>query len=878
MMSGKTRRDVQAQSTVEAIRMASASVLGSTTGLGYPIGSAIGSGSMLEQHSETVSMNIAPLIFKIRDSIVASEGLELLSIEWNLERTPGPDVLPEQLVVAGGSEGGVGSHVCVLSWEKGVVDPFRIDQYVKSLSKKLGDIETAVINNELNYELEGLNIIQRFADRLNSVLYVDMLDRRFQGSWDSLQIKPESMAVEAVAKMVIQDDFTKVPPGLAVARRKGLDFKLPTLLEGDILDHFQHRILTPSAIELITKTIPETGQAILAELNTYAYAIEEADIAEAAISMLKEYLGKDTAALSELSAIKDRANEFVEHLQNVMNSLDYIVEKHIGSGKNLNLEGHRDALLEEIRSDSEKFNDSQRTLAELLITQFMKSVERESIGLQEIRAWQLKSTLNYAVAYGKRVAQYFAEELNHYMITSAARSAFFASLRDFRRESVREGMDSTDLMLFEKFYTEIESQLNASFSKKSFRGEQYNDFVQLMDSITREMIDSFKHIDVWNLIDFSDVAEIARSEIKKKYSEPDAMDSLASEGLALMDLLNDFETTISDIIPNVADTILSKPLIRKMIDRLKSEGSSLSDELASAIESAGEKSEQWRKEAAAWVQGFRESVDSAQQNPEKLLTLLQYVHELLGEVISPSAMADRVKAEADAREAVYKGALAEWQSICDQIESENGIIRRNNERRDELIKEATTQFENEMLTYERQIREYNDRLEARKASVASTLEESQSLPPLPLEPVRPSPLERRIEIIKREHPLQEEKQFPPQPQPEPSLHYYVKLRDLLYDKLTEMKERQTSMEDTFARKILRLQAEGMGATGEININIGNDFLEYLVSSQIRRLGRLLPRISRVFLRDPKTPDLLYLVSYEHYEDILTATIGSTYLR
>jgi hypothetical protein len=126
--------------------------------------------------------------------------------------------------------------------------------------------------------------------------------------------------------------------------------------------------------------------------------------------------------------------------------------------------------------------------------------------------------------------------------------------------------------------------------------------------------------------------------------------------------------------------------------------------------------------------------------------------------------------------------------------------------------------------------------------------------------------------------LQEEKQFPPEPQPEPSLHYYVELRDLLYDKLTEMKERQTSMEDTFARKILRLQAEGISAIGEISINIGDDFLEYLLGAQIRRLGRLLPRISRVFLRDPKAPNLLYLVSYEHFEDVLTASIGSIFLR
>jgi hypothetical protein len=501
-MSGKSKRDVQAQSTVEAIRMASASVLGTTTGLGYPVGSAIGTGSMLEQHSEAVSMNIAPLIFKIRDTLLSSEGLELLSIEWNLERTPGPGVLPEQLVVAGGSEGGVGSHVCVLSWEKGVVDPFKIDQYVKILSKKLGDIETAVINNELNYELEGLAVIQRFADRLNRVLFVDMLDRRFQGSWDSLQVKAEHMAIEAIAKMAIYDDFTVVPPGLKIARQMKLDFRLPTLSQGDVLDHFQHRVLTPSAIDMLTKTVPETGQAILNELNNYAYAMEEADVAEGVISILKEYLQKDAVAISDLQSIKNRTTDFVSNFSNTVDSLESVLEQHLSSGKNLSVEGHKNALLEDIEADSGRFDGIKLTLAHMLVNQFMKSIERESIGLAEVRAWQLKSILSYAIAYAKRVAQYFSQEFDHYLITSAAREAFFTALRDFRREMVHDDMDSTDLMLFEKFYAEVQSKLNAAFSRKSFQGVQYHDFVQLMDSITREMIETFKNIDVWNLIDF----------------------------------------------------------------------------------------------------------------------------------------------------------------------------------------------------------------------------------------------------------------------------------------------------------------------------------------------------------------------------------------
>ena len=877
-MSGKGRSDVQAQSTVEAIRMASASVLGSTTGLGYPVGSAMGTGSMLEQHSETVSMNIAPLIFNVRDTLLSSEGLELLSIEWNLERTPGPGVLPEQLIVAGGSEGGVGTHVCVLSWEKGVVDPFKIDQYVKELSKKLGDIETAVINNELNYDLEGLAVIQRFADRLNKVLFVDMLDRRFQGSWDSLQIKAEQVATEAVAQMSVYDDFTLVPPSLKISRRKKLDFRLPAISKDEVYDHYQHRVLTPSAIEVLTKTVPETGQAILDELNTYAYAMEEADVAEGVISILKEYLQTETVNLKDLQSIKSKTAEFVSHLNDTVDAMEFVVERHSSSGKNLSLEEHKTALLADVDANSDRFEGIKHPLAQVLVTQFMKSIERESFELEEIRAWQLKSALSYSVAYAKRVSQYFAQEFNHYLIVSSAKEAFFTALRDFRQEIVLEGMDSTNLMLFEKFYAEVESKIDASFSRKSFQGVQYQDFVQLMDSITREMIDAFRHIDVWNLIDFSDVAEIARSEILKKHSDPTMAEKLTSTGSALMELLNQFQSTVSDIIPNVADTILSKPLIRRMIENIKTEGTSLNDELESAIEGAGEKSDEWRKEATTWVEGFRESVDPSLALPESLLALLQYVHELLSEVVSPSTIADRVKAEADAREAIFKAQLDEWNSLCDEIKRDNEVIRQNNNRRDQLINEATQRYETEMSIYERKVREYQELVEQRKALAASATEEELALPELPMEPVRPSPLETQIESIKRDHPIQQEKTFPPEPRPEPTLHHYIELRDLLYDKLTEMKERETSMEETFARRILRLQAEGMGAAGAININIGDEFLEYLMSSRIRSLGRLLPRISRVFLRDPKAVDLLYLISYQHHNDNLTVTIGSTYVR
>jgi len=134
------KREVQTPSTVEAIRMASASILGTTTSRGYPIGSATGSGSMMEENSETVALSVTPLIFSLRDEMKASENLELLSLEWDLERVQNEEVLPEHLIISGGRSGDVAAHVCALSWETGVIDPFRMDSYISTVAKKISDI------------------------------------------------------------------------------------------------------------------------------------------------------------------------------------------------------------------------------------------------------------------------------------------------------------------------------------------------------------------------------------------------------------------------------------------------------------------------------------------------------------------------------------------------------------------------------------------------------------------------------------------------------------------------------------------------------------------------------------------------------------------
>ena len=297
-MSGQSRKKAQAPSTIEAIKMASASILGVSTSRGNPLGSAIGSGSMMQQNSEAVAMNISSLIFAIRGALRRTEGLELLSLEWNLDRAQGSEVLPEQLSIAGALSNEVSSHVCVLSWEEGIVDPFKIDNHMQKLSKKLADVEAAVVNSNLDYETDGMAILGKFADRLNSVVFVEMMDRQFKGSWDSVQLKSENIDEESVIKLQYRDDFSTLPPGMTILERTDLRFDSPQLSEMDRISHFKRRILTPSAIETISSSVVNSGRAILAELNAYAYGIEEVDIVRASIAALVRFLGSDSLNLN----------------------------------------------------------------------------------------------------------------------------------------------------------------------------------------------------------------------------------------------------------------------------------------------------------------------------------------------------------------------------------------------------------------------------------------------------------------------------------------------------------------------------------------------------------------------------------------------------
>ncbi|MBD3406459.1 MAG: hypothetical protein GF411_10135 [Candidatus Lokiarchaeota archaeon] len=912
-MARAEKSKIQTPSTVEAIRMASASVLGSTTSQGFPLGSAIGSGSMMQQNSDSVALNITPLIFLIRDGVLNSEGLELLSVEWDLDHVPGPDVLPEQLIISGGQSEGVGSHVCVLSWEKGVVDPFKIDDHMKRLAKKISDIEQAIVENDVSYDTDGLTVLRRFNDRLNNVIYVQMMDRQFQGSWDSLILKPEHVDNEAIIKLSYIDDFTMLPPGPKIVKRLSHELLLPTGSEEEIIEHFRHRILTPTAIHTLAQKVPEIGRAILSEVNTYAYSAEEVDIARVAIESLSDFIGTSVVTVDALQDLRTKASDFVNHLVNAVDVFSELVEAHITSGKQLTLDEHKETLLEDIRLSGHRLEGIEKNLANGLAEEIVESAKREMPIIGKIRAWQLKSIFRYFLAYCKRISQYFAEELSQYIVVTAARKVFLAAMQEFRSENTDEKTDEMSAMLFEKFYGELFLQLNAVFDRKAFEGSRESDFAVLMQIIAKDMSEAFKDIDIWSLIKFSDIAKITRAEIVLTHAEnPESEEIVLSDwGQKLEALLTKFETLVADVIPDIADTLLSKPLIRRIILKIRNEDATLVQELMAILDDQKEKPEEWIEEAWMWIETLNSQFDDETPLSKQLMDFQRFVHNKVGEGVTARAIAGKVEHEANVREQAYQAEVDAWQAECDRIEEINKPIREHNARRAELLSDTRARYSAEKKTYQEQLekyekdksaydkayeeyrwklaqhqdvkRKYEELLELSKTDPTTEVPPPPPPPPkepteLPRKPVEPPPLEPRLRAIEEDYPLKQEQPLPEKPEPSEEMLLYVDLRDLLNEKLLKMDSHQDKMESLFAERLDKLAAEGTSATKGINISIGEEFLEFMMNSVMRGLGRLLPRPTRAYLRDPKVPGLIYLVTYEIEDCELTVTIGNNYLK
>jgi hypothetical protein len=251
----------------------------------------------------------------------------------------------------------------------------------------------------------------------------------------------------------------------------------------------------------------------------------------------------------------------------------------------------------------------RKNIAQALNEELLKSAQRGFYDISEVRAWRLGSTVSYFNLYAKRTTRYFSDAINQFLVVTAARKAFLTALNRFQDDMKMYTAEAIDKMLFDKFYVELHSQMNAIFDKVSYEGSVYRNLDEILTIINKDMLEAFERIEIWDLVGFSDLAEITKSEISSKYAVGPEAQEVSESGKAILTLLESFEDLVLNIIPNVADTLLSKTIVRRVIDKVINEGTDLTKEIGEFIESMTQKPDEWRDEARTWIRGYLEIIE-----------------------------------------------------------------------------------------------------------------------------------------------------------------------------------------------------------------------------------------------------------------------------
>ena len=127
------------------------------------------------------------------------------------------------------------------------------------------------------------------------------------------------------------------------------------------------------------------GRSILAELNEYAYSIEEVDIARATIAALAEFIGKDEVQVGEVEELGPKSTEFVGKMQEVTDILGKILETYSSSGAKSTLDIHESSLVAEIDGNA-GFRGERRPVGPFGQARRRAPAQRAELGDRRLRA------------------------------------------------------------------------------------------------------------------------------------------------------------------------------------------------------------------------------------------------------------------------------------------------------------------------------------------------------------------------------------------------------------------------------------------------------------------------------------------------------------
>ncbi|MEM2142915.1 MAG: hypothetical protein QXQ81_06650, partial [Candidatus Thorarchaeota archaeon] len=437
-----------------------------------------------------------------------------------------------------------------------------------------------------------------------------------------------------------------------------------------------------------------------------------------------------------------------------------------------------------------------------------------------------------------------------------ARAALSEAFQRFRSRVMLGLSDPSDQLLFHKFYGELYTRLNSVFDRLNYQQTMPESLEHLMKAIVDDVKDFFDQLDIWSLIDFADVAQIARSEIIAQHSSGG---TLGPQGAALEKILSSMEYLVSDIVPDIAETLLNKTVITRIAPLLVHPTSTLQDTVIGMLHDSLEKSDEWFREASSWLDDYSRTVQPSDPPHKMLEKFIELAHEKVGSGVTARSVLDRLEREASKLRSEYERAVETWKNECSRIRSENEAIAAYNERRARMIEEAR-------LAYQTEMKEYTERLQSASSSGGVAIDHT------------PVSLAERIATIEKAYPPREPIPTPPAPAVPELLTNYEELRRLIADRMMRMMSQQRDMELVFTENLKSIREDVATLSQKVLIDVSSGLLDFIINSTLRRLRQVLPLPNKTYLRFQSDADSIGVVTYDLEGDEMLIKIGHATLR
>ncbi|MHA1208034.1 MAG: hypothetical protein ACTSP1_03490 [Candidatus Freyarchaeota archaeon] len=595
-----------APSTAEALKKAVVSVFGYTSNSVGSFGSLVGPESVSLARAKMLASDIGELVHKLNHLIGEESGVELRSVEFELARMVKGGTLPEVLLLTVGSYEENSNFLVLLEQEKGLVDVFRSIELADELNRKLKDVEDACSFSGLNVKSETASVMEKFVERFTRRVHGEVIQKKYREKYGRDFIRHLGIDIDTVVTGDFEIDYSLRPPGfnVTVDNVNIQDLSAPEEL---LLEHLQSMIFTKTAIKTLAGDVGSLGREILSLINDYTIEAVEKNVVEALLDAFTRRL--ENVSEQQPEWLLELEKEFLAESNEILNRFEEKGNSFIQSGIKSKLNGHLESFEKIVTEGEGDANPLMNSLINAFQEYLLSEYGEED---REFWAWEFRGDMAYFMVHSRRAFGVFDHAVASFLATRCEKELaeqiferFFEMLKadEMRAELIKRYLDEFKVLL----ENEIEG-------KYALVGPRDWTVEGLKNSVKSSIIDAAVRFGERDSVTSpTQLLEIAANNVLERVG-PD-------EQVFLKDTVEYIVNRMTEVVPGLADYILSYDVLPKFIKKKQDKLSTAEfpDAFLSFIEPELEEFPQWKELAHEWITGFKEELREKPLTPFKLI-------------------------------------------------------------------------------------------------------------------------------------------------------------------------------------------------------------------------------------------------------------------